>query len=76
VLTPRQFEKLRIEFQRLGVPSHEGGRLWTFDTAELTGAQMLRRLRHLPDGAGITAVNAALCATQSDEASDSTEAAT
>jgi hypothetical protein len=76
VLTPRQVEQIISQFERLGVPSHDGGRLWTFGSSGISGAEMLRRLRRLPDGAGIAAVNAALCANQRDDQSGNTVAAT
>jgi hypothetical protein len=60
MLSPRDLEQLVAEFERLGVPSHEGGRLWTFDSAGISGREMLRRLRRLPDGAGHAAAMAAL----------------
>ena len=76
MLTPRQVEQILLEFERLGVPSQEGGRIYTFGSAAITGKEMLRRLRGLPDQAGMAAVNAALCAAESDKQSGSSEAAT
>jgi hypothetical protein len=52
MLSPDTLLAMIAEFERLGVPSHDGGRLWTFDSAELPDAELLARLRRLPDGAG------------------------
>ena len=76
MLTPQYVEQLLHEFERVGVPSHERGRIYTFDSTDLTGTEMLRRLRRLPDRAGIAAVNAALCANQPDQRAGGGEAAT
>ena len=56
MLSQKQIDAIRLEFQRLNFPSHEDGRIWTFQSAELSGAEMLARLRGLPDGAGKDAV--------------------
>ena len=60
--SPNELIAITTELERLGVPSHEGGRLWTFDSRALTAKEILRRLRALPDRAGIEAVNRALLA--------------
>jgi hypothetical protein len=60
--SPDELIAIKRELDRLGVPSHEGGRLWTFDSAALPGREILRRLRALPNGAGADAVNQALLA--------------
>jgi hypothetical protein len=60
MFSPNELIEIAREFERLGVPSHDGGRLHTFDSAELSGRETLRRLRALPDGAGIEAVNRVL----------------
>jgi hypothetical protein len=62
----RQLQAFAAELERLGVPAHDGGRLQTFDCLALPVAEMLRRLHRLPDGAGISAVNAALLAESAD----------
>jgi hypothetical protein len=64
MFTPDEFMAIARELERLGVPSHDGGRLYTFDSAALSGGETLRRLRALPDHAGIEAVNRALLASE------------
>ena len=59
---PDEWIAITTELERLGVPSHDGGRLWTFDSRALTAQEILRRLRALPDRVGIDAVNRALLA--------------
>jgi len=63
MFSPDELVAITREFERLGVPSHDG-RLWTFDSAQLSGRETLRRLRGLPDRAGIEAVNRALLASE------------
>jgi hypothetical protein len=60
MLSSEELKHLTAELERLGVPSHDGGRLWTLDSGVLSGQAMLRRLRHLPDGAGYDLVMATL----------------
>jgi len=64
MFSPHDLVAITRELERLGVPSHDGGRLWTFDSAQLSGRETLRRLRGLPDRAGIEAVNRALLASE------------
>jgi len=63
MFSPDELVAITREFERLGVTSHDGGRLWTFDSA-LSGRETLRRLPGLPDRAGIEAVNRALLASE------------
>ena len=62
--SPDELMAIAREFARLGVPSHDGGRLYTFDSGVVSGRETLRRLRALPDRAGIEAVNRALLASE------------
>ena len=61
MFSPREVELVAREFERLGVPPHDHGRMWTFECAAgLSGREILRRLRDLPDGAGVDAAMTAL----------------
>jgi len=62
--SPDELIAIAREFERLGVPSHDGGRLYTFDSVALSGRETLRRLRALPDRAGIEAVDRALLSSE------------
>ena len=62
--SPDELIAIAREFERLGVPSRDGGRLYTFDSVALSGRETLRRLRALPDRAGIEAVDRALLSSE------------